>query len=68
MLWHGDFSWERPIEVMAGGTTLTLSREEREWVRLMWAPATRAEAKAFQLRSAIGLVNDYKAMFDEGSN
>ena len=41
-LWHGDWSWERPIEVLAGGCPgMILSHEERVWLRLVWQVATR---------------------------
>ena len=64
-LWHGDFSWEEPLSVMGGGTTMILSEEEREWLRLVWRVATRNESKEFQLRSLLDLVNAQKAIYDE---
>jgi hypothetical protein len=63
-LWHGDYSWEEPLPVMGGGTTLTMSEEEREWLGLVWRVATRHETKEFQLRSALDLVNAHKTIFD----
>ena len=64
-LWHGDFSWEKPVPVMGGGTTMIMSEEEREWLRLVWRVATRGETKEFQLRSTLDLVNAHKAIYDE---
>lgn len=63
-LWHGDYSWEEPVPVMGGGTTMTMSEEEREWLRLVWRVATRGETKEFQLRSALDLTNAHKAIYD----
>jgi hypothetical protein len=64
-LWHGDYGWDEPVTVMGGGTTMIMSEEEREWLRLVWRVATRAETKEFQLRSALDLVNAYKAIYDD---
>lgn len=64
-LWHGDCGWEVPIPVMGGGTTITLSEEEKEWLRLVWRVATRRETKEFQIRSTLDLVNAHKAEMDE---
>lgn len=64
-LWHGDYSWEEPFEVLGGGTTMGLAEEEREWLRLVWQVATRSETKEFQLRSALDLANAHKALYDE---
>ena len=63
-LWHGDYSWEHPVPVMGGGTTLTMSHEEREWLQLVWRVATRRESDEFQLRSALDLINEWKAVYD----
>lgn len=65
VLWHGDCGWEESFPVMAGGTTIIISDEEREWLRLVWGVATRGESEEFQLRSALSLVNAQKAVFDE---
>jgi len=65
MLWHGDYSWEHPVEVMGGGTTMIMSSEEREWLGLVWKVATRHESKEFQLRSSLDLVNALKVIYDE---
>lgn len=54
-LWHGDYSWENPVEVMAGGTTLVISEEEQTWLALVWAVATRHEPKEFHVRSELSL-------------
>lgn len=64
-LWHGDYGWEEPVQVMAGGTTMIMGEEEREWLRLVWRVATRSETKEFQLRSSLDLVNAHKAIYDE---
>lgn len=64
-LWHGDYSWEEPVAVMGGGTTMIMDEEEREWLRLVWRVATRRETKEFQLRSALDLVNAHKARYTQ---
>ena len=64
-LWHGDYGWEAPAQVMAGGTTMIMSEEEREWLRLVWRVATRSETKEFKLRSALDLINAHKATYDD---
>jgi hypothetical protein len=63
-LWHGDCGWDEPFPVMGGGTTVIMSKEEREWLQLVWQVATRGETKEFQLRSTLDLVNAYKAIYD----
>jgi hypothetical protein len=65
ILWHGDYSWEEPVTVMGGGTTMIMSHEERTWLRLVWDVATRHESKSFQIHSALDFVNAYKAIYDE---
>jgi len=41
-LWHGDYGWDTPIEVFAGDALgVTLSNEEREWIKLVWIVATK---------------------------
>lgn len=64
-LWHGDCGWDESYKVMAGGTTVILSDEEREWLRLVWRVATSGESREFQLRSALELVDAQKAIYDE---
>jgi len=64
-LWHGDYSWDHPVEVMGGGTTMVMGNEEREWLRLVWRVATRRESKEFQLRSSLDLTNAHKAIYEE---
>jgi len=64
-LWHGDYGWEEPVQVIGGGTTMILSDEERQWLRLVWEVATRGESKEFQIRSALDLINAHKAIYDE---
>jgi len=64
-LWHGDYGWDGPVPVMGGGTTMIMSEEEREWLRLVWRVATRGETKEFQLRSSLALVNAHKDIYDE---
>jgi hypothetical protein len=64
-LWHGDYSWEEPVQVMGGGTTMILSEEEREWLQLVWRVATRGETREFQLRSALELVSAHKTIYNE---
>ena len=64
-LWHGDFGWDTPVEVMGGGTTMIMNEGEREWLRLVWRVATRHESKEFQLRSALDLVNAHITIYDE---
>ena len=64
-LWHGDYGWDEPVPIMGGGTTMIMSEEEREWLRLVWRVATRGETKEFLLRSALDLVNAHKAIYDE---
>lgn len=64
-LWHGDYGWEEPVQVMAGETTMIMGEEEREWLWLVWRVATRSETKEFQLRSSLDIVNARKAIYDE---
>jgi len=64
-LWHGDYSWEEPVQVMGGGTTMILGEEEREWLHLVWCVATTGESREFQLQSALELINSHKAIYDE---
>ena len=64
-LWHGDYSWEEPVQVMSGGTTMILGEEEREWLHLVWRTATKGESREFQLQSALELINAQKATYDE---
>ena len=64
-LWHGDYSWEHPVPVMGGGTTLTLSDEEKEWLRLVWKVATKDESDEFQLRSILDFIKAWHAVYDE---
>jgi len=64
-LWHGDYGWDHPVEVMGGGTTMIMGEEEQEWLRLVWRVATRGESKEFQLRSSLDLVNAHKAIYEE---
>lgn len=40
-LWHGDYHWEHPVAVENGHCPLTLSRDESEWLRLVWHIATQ---------------------------
>jgi hypothetical protein len=41
-LLHGDCGWDTPIEVFAGGAFgVTLSEEEKAWLKLVWAAATK---------------------------
>lgn len=40
-LWHGDYSWEHPVEVVAGNADLILSDEEALWLKLVWEVATK---------------------------
>ncbi|MFW6125492.1 MAG: hypothetical protein ACOC58_00140 [Chloroflexota bacterium] len=63
-LWHGDYSWEQPVEVMAGSTTMVMSDEEREWLHLVWTVATRHEPREFQLRSSLALAHAWMAVYD----
>ncbi len=63
-LWHGDCGWEKPVEVMAGASTLVLSDEEREWLQLVWQVATRRESKEFQVRSRVALTRAWIAEYD----
>ena len=64
-LWHGDWGWGDPIPVMGGGSTMVMSDEEREWLRLVWRVATSRQSKEFQVRSLLDLVNAQKAIFDD---
>lgn len=64
-LWCGDYSWEQPVPVMGGGTTIVLGSEEQEWLRLAWQVATRHETKEFQLRSRLDLISAHKAICDD---
>ena len=64
-LWHGDYGWDIPVPVMGGGTTMIMSKEEREWLQLVWRVATRTETREFQLRSNVELINAYKGIYDE---
>jgi hypothetical protein len=64
-LWHGDYSWQEPAQVMGGGTTMIMGEEEREWLRLVWRVATRHETREFQLRSGLELINAHKAIYNE---
>jgi hypothetical protein len=64
-LWHGDYGWDEPVPVMGGGTTMIMSEEERQWLRLVWQVATRSETKEFELRSRLDLVNAHKDIYDE---
>ena len=64
-LWHGDFGWDMPVPVMGGGTTMIMSKEEREWLHLVWQVAIRTETREFQLRSSLDLVNAHKEIYDE---
>jgi len=64
-LWHGDYGWDIPVPVMGGGTTMIMSKEEREWLHLVWQVATRTETREFQFRSNLDLVNAYKGIYDE---
>lgn len=64
-LWHGDYSWEMPVAVMGGGTTMIMDEEEREWLRLVWRVATRRETREFQLRSALDLAGAHKTIYNE---
>lgn len=61
-LWHGDCGWEKPIQVMSGGTTMILSYEEKEWLMTVWQVATINETKEFHHSSAIGLSEAYRAI------
>ena len=39
-LWHGDYSWEQPQEVINGTLyELILNGEEAKWLSLIWATA-----------------------------
>jgi len=64
-LWHGDYGWDMPVPVMGGGTTMIVSKEEREWLRLVWQVATRTETREFQLRSSLDLINAHRDIYDE---
>jgi len=63
-LWHGDYSWDSPVEVMGGGTTLVMGEEDRAWLQLVWRVATKRETKEFHARSILTLVNAHKAIYD----
>jgi len=54
-LWHGDYGWEDPVDVMAGATTLILSQEEQTWLALVWRVATRRESNEFHILSEVDL-------------
>lgn len=54
-LWHGDYSWEHPVEVMAGQTILIIGQEEQTWLALVWSIATSHESKEFHLLSELAL-------------
>jgi len=64
-LWHGDYSWEDPVEVMAGGTTLIISRDERFWLALVWDVATKYESREFHVRSALALNQAHLGVIEE---
>ena len=64
-LWHGDYSWEEPVQVMGGGATMILSEEEREWLHLVWRVSAEGESQEFRLRSVLDLVKAQKAIYDE---
>ena len=40
-LWHGDYNWERPVKVENGHCPLILSREEEQWLQLVWQVAIK---------------------------
>ena len=39
-LWHGDYSWQHPVEIENGHAPLIMSREETTWLQLVWLVAT----------------------------
>lgn len=42
LLWHGDYSWEKPVEVVSGISRLiNLEPAERAWLHLVWRIARR---------------------------
>ena len=42
-LWHGDYGWGNPLEVLAGAAAIVLSPEESLWLDLVWRIATATE-------------------------
>jgi len=42
MLWHGDYNWGKPLEVIDGRCPeIILSRNEQEWLQLVWQVAIK---------------------------
>jgi len=64
-MWHGDWSWEHPLDVFAGiAPEIILSEEEREWLRLCWKTATEFEPEEVKLNSTLALARTLQAHYE----
>ena len=65
-LWHGDYSWEHPVEVFAGRPVeLILDKQEGDWLDLVWEVATEFEPEEVKVKSALNLAQGGIAYLDK---